>query len=196
LRDQVGPRRIAGQEHIPAHVALLQPDVILQPVYLQSHAAPSPPYRCCCCCCLTSFTIRLEPRRDAPRAMNLAASSRLAMPPEALILTPGPTCRRMSSMSRNVAPPCEKPVDVLMKSAPASVTTSHMRTFSSSVSRHVSMMTFTQRLQQAAFTARISASTWSYSPALTRPMLMTMSISSAPLAMASSVSKTLTAVVL
>ena len=71
-------------------------------------------------------------------------------------------------------------------------TTRHREIFSSSVKLHASMMTFRIRPWQDAFTARISASRPSQSPSLARPWLMTMSISSAPSRMASSVSKTFT----
>ena len=82
-----------------------------------------------------------------------------------------------------------------MKSAPASVTILHMRIFSSSVSRQVSMMTLRILPLQAFLMASISLRTFLSLPALSRPILMTISISSAPLAMASVVSNTLTAVV-
>ena len=82
-----------------------------------------------------------------------------------------------------------------MKSAPEAETISHILIFSSSVSRQVSMMTFSSLPPQAAFTALISASSSSHFLSFTQPMLMTMSISSAPFFTASSVSKHFTAVV-
>ena len=57
------------------------------------------------------------------------------------------------------------------------------------------MMTFRSRPWQWAFTARISSSTRSYRPSFTQPMLMTMSISVAPLFTASVAWKHLEAVV-
>ena len=81
------------------------------------------------------------------------------MPPAALMRTLGPTFLANRATSSKVAPPLEKPVEVLMKSAPASVTSLHMVTFSSSVSRQVSMMTFNTSAPQAAFRALISLST-------------------------------------
>ena len=92
---------------------------------------------------LASFTIREVPRREAPSWMNFSASSRLEMPPAALIFTWGATCPAKSSTSWKVAPAVEKPVEVLMYSAPESETTLHMAIFSSSVSRQVSRIPFT-----------------------------------------------------
>ena len=63
---------------------------------------------------LTILTTRLVPRRDAPSSMNFSASSSDEMPPAALIFTPGFTCFANSYTSWNVAPPVEKPVEVLM----------------------------------------------------------------------------------
>ena len=82
-----------------------------------------------------------------------------------------------------------------MYSAPDWETISHILTFSSSVRRHVSMMTFSSFPPQLAFTALISESSSSHFLSFTQPMLMTMSISSAPFFTASSVSKHFTAVV-
>ena len=82
-----------------------------------------------------------------------------------------------------------------MKSASDWETMSHMRIFSSSVSRQVSMMTLSGWPAQAALIALISASTSSSRPSLSMPMLMTMSTSSAPFFTASAASKTFTAVV-
>ena len=52
-----------------------------------------------------------------------------------------PTWVFISFTSANVAPSVENPVDVLMYSAPAFVTISHILIFSSSVSRQFSMIT-------------------------------------------------------
>ena len=49
---------------------------------------------------------------------------------------------RIRATSAAVAPPPLKPVEVLTKSAPASTAASQARTFSASLSRDVSMMTF------------------------------------------------------
>ena len=117
------------------------------------------------------------------------------MPPAALIFTPGPMCLAKRATSSRVAPPVEKPVEVLIYSAPEAVTSSHILIFSASVSRQVSTMTFRIRPWQLSLMALISSSRASHFWSFTQPMLMTISISSAPLRMASSVSKTLTAVV-
>ena len=79
-----------------------------------------------------------------------------------------------------------------MKSAPDMETMRQAAAFSSWVSWQASTITFRMWPPQEALTARISARTPSQSPAFARPRSMTMSISSAPLRMASSVSKTLT----
>ena len=71
---------------------------------------------------------------------------------------------------------------------------SHIRSFSASVSRQVSMMTLRIFSPTASLTARMSSRTASYSPFFSRPMLMTISTSSAPLAMAVRASKALDAV--
>ena len=117
------------------------------------------------------------------------------MPPAALIFTPSPTCFRTSSISSNVAPASEKPVEVFIKSAPDSVTTPHSFIFSCCVRRQVSIITFSTLPCAASFTRRISSSTRSNRPSFTKPRLITISISSAPCDTASPVSKTLTAVV-
>lgn len=67
--------------------------------------------------------IRLVPKREAPKAINVSASSNDEIPPAALILTPSPTYFAITSTSSNVAPAVEKPVEVLIKSAPERVTT-------------------------------------------------------------------------
>ena len=127
--------------------------------------------------------------------MNSSASSQEEMPPAALTRTPGPTSRASRPTSPGVAPPVEKPVEVLIKSAPAWVTIRHISTFSSRVRRQVSMMTFSTRSPQAALTAFTSSSTSGYFLSRSHPRLITMSISAAPFPMASLVSNTLAAVV-
>ena len=102
--------------------------------------------------------MRLVPSLDAPSEMNFSASSMDEMPPAALIFTPFVTCCANSSTSWNVAPAVEKPVEVLIYSAPEAETIWHILIFSSSVSRHVSMMTFRSLPRHAALTALISSS--------------------------------------
>ena len=67
----------------------------------------------------------------------------------------------MSATSSTVAPPGPKPVDVLMKSAPAAATSVDALTFSSSVRSAVSMMTLLTAppSRQAWTTPRMSSST-------------------------------------
>ena len=50
----------------------------------------------------------------APRAKNASASSLVAMPPAAFTFTWGAVCCRSRATSWAVAPPVEKPVEVLM----------------------------------------------------------------------------------
>ena len=57
--------------------------------------------------------VNLVPIRDTPNWMNCSASFLVLMPPEALILTLGPMFFLINLISSNVAPPLEKPVDVL-----------------------------------------------------------------------------------
>jgi hypothetical protein len=65
------------------------------------------------------------------------------MPPEALTPARLPATPRRRAMSSAVAPPVEKPVLVLRKSAPALRAISEARSFSSKVRRQVSRMTLT-----------------------------------------------------
>ncbi len=65
------------------------------------------------------------------------------MPPDALTPAWWPATPRRRVMSSAVAPPVEKPVLVLRKSAPAERASSEARSFSSKVSRQVSRMTLT-----------------------------------------------------
>ena len=81
------------------------------------------------------------PRRLAPASIMASASARVRMPPAAFTPKSGPTVSRIRRTSSTVAPPVEKPVDVLTKSAPPSTVRRLARTFSSSVSRQHSMMT-------------------------------------------------------
>ena len=81
-----------------------------------------------------------------------------------------------------------------MKSAPASGTMSHILIFSSSVSRQVSMMTFSTLSPTAALTAAMSLRTSSYCLFFSQPMLMTISTSDAPFSTAVLASKALLAV--
>ena len=77
----------------------------------------------------------------APAAIMWRTSARVRTPPEAFTPMAGPTVRRMRATSSTVAPPRLKPVEVLTKSAPAGTANWQASTFSSSVSRAVSMMT-------------------------------------------------------
>ena len=54
------------------------------------------------------------PSLCAPSSINFSASSIDAIPPDALILIFGPQCFAKSSISSKVAPPVEKPVEVLI----------------------------------------------------------------------------------
>ena len=64
------------------------------------------------------------------------------MPPEALIWVCSEILSFMSFTASKVAPCAPKPVDVLMKSAPASDTILLIFAISSSVNKLISMMTF------------------------------------------------------
>ena len=94
--------------------------------------------------------------REAPAWSMALASARERMPPEALTPAREPTTPRMRAMSSTVAPPVEKPVEVLMKSAPAARESSEARSFSSKVSRQVSRMTLT--MAPAAWASSTTAS--------------------------------------
>ncbi|CAG5144500.1 Uncharacterised protein [Streptococcus pneumoniae] len=104
-----------------------------------------------------------------------------------------PTVSRINVTSAIVAPPVEKPVDVLTKSAPAFWANWQTTTFSWSVRRQASIMTFTNLSPLASTTARISDSTKAKLPDLRAPTLITISISSAPFWIASFVSNAFTA---
>src|SRR5260221_10095624 len=69
----------------------------------------------------TILTLALAPMRVAPAAAIALRSSRVRTPPLAFTPISGPTVRRMRAMSWTVAPPGPKPVEVLTKSAPASL---------------------------------------------------------------------------
>ena len=118
------------------------------------------------------------------------------MPPAAFTFTVSGQLSRISFTSSRVAPPLLKPVEVLMKSAPQSETILHRWTFSSSVSRQHSMITFRILPRVASRTARMSLATSTQQPSFTMERLITMSISSAPLRMASAASKALAAEVI
>ena len=75
----------------------------------------------------------LVPMRWHPRAINASISALFFIPPDAFILTFGPICFLNNSMSSGFAPPDPKPVEVLIKSAPPSVTHRHNSIFSVSV---------------------------------------------------------------
>ncbi len=66
-----------------------------------------------------------------------------------LDLLSSPICAFISSTSAKVAPPPAKPVEVFINSASDLVTVLQSSVFSSSVKRHVSMITFKRRPAQA-----------------------------------------------
>ena len=70
-------------------------------------------------------TDALQPSLSAPASIILIASSRVLMPPEALICILLPTVRFMSLTASAVAPPVLKPVDVFTKSASAASAARH-----------------------------------------------------------------------
>ncbi len=87
------------------------------------------------------------PSRVAPASIIASAVAVSRMPPEALTPNFGPTVSRISFTSATVAPPPGlKPVEVFTKCAPLSTTSLQARTFSSSVSRQVSIITLTGAL--------------------------------------------------
>ena len=108
---------------------------------------------------LIILTSLLVPSLSVPQRINSSASANEEIPPAALTFTSFPTCFLISFTSSNVAPADEKPVDVLIYSAPAFVTISHILIFSSSVSRQVSIMTFKILPLHASWIWRISSST-------------------------------------
>ncbi len=130
----------------------------------------------------TIFTPTLAPMRSAPAWSMALAPSRSRTPPAAFTPMPGPTTRRMRATSAAVAPPGPKPVEVFTKSAPAARESTQAFTFSSSVSRAVSMMTLTRAPagRQASTTPAMSRATRRWSPDLSAPTFMTMSTSAAP----------------
>ena len=146
---------------------------------------------------MTILTPAEAPIRVAPAAIMSCTSSAVRMPPDALTPISGPTVARMSATSATVAPPVPQPVEVLTMSASASLARRQATTFSSSVSREVSMMTFViaPASWQTSAIFRISSPTHSCIPLLSRPTLMTMSISRAPSRSARRVSRTFTSVV-
>ena len=80
------------------------------------------------------------------------ASSLVLTPPDALTPISLPTVFLINAISCDVAPPVENPVEVFTKSAPASFDNSQAITFSSSVNKQVSIITFTKALSLAAST--------------------------------------------
>ncbi|MPM38728.1 hypothetical protein SDC9_85358 [bioreactor metagenome] len=109
-----------------------------------------------------------------------SACSRVRTPPLALTPSAAPTVLRMSAISSVVAPPVENPVEVFTNAAPAAFAARQALTFSSSLSRQVSMMTLTMAGAAASTTAAISVCTAAQSPDFAAPMFMTISTSSAP----------------
>ena len=76
------------------------------------------------------------------------------MPPAALTFTRGSTCPRIRRTSSTVAPPLEKPVEVLTKSGSTSLAISQSLSFSPWVSRQFSKITL-----ETAPTSRQAATT-------------------------------------
>lgn len=115
------------------------------------------------------FLVELQPILLAPASIMASACSRVRTPPLALTPSSEPTVFRMSAISSVVAPPVENPVEVFTNAAPAAFAARQAFTFSSSVSRQVSMMTLTMAGFAALTTAaEISACTADQSPALPR----------------------------
>ena len=77
--------------------------------------------------------------RLAPASTMAIKSSCVRTPPLALTPISGPTVSLMSLTASTVAPPVEKPVLVLTKSAPAAFAAKHARTISSLLNKHVSI---------------------------------------------------------
>src|SRR5690625_6177908 len=69
----------------------------------------------------------------------------------------GPTVCRINRMSSTVAPPPENPVDVLTKSAFASFANLQARTFSSSVNKAVSIITFVSASRSEEHTSELQS---------------------------------------
>ena len=113
--------------------------------------------------------------------------------PAALMPMSAPTTARMSLTSSSVAPPPAKPVEVLTKSAPATLASEQPTIFSSVVSSVVSRMTLGRRAaRRPRPRRRCRARPVSWSCDLSAPMLITMSISRAPSWIARRVSYALT----
>src|SRR5215468_542944 len=120
------------------------------------------------------------------------ASLAARMPPAALTPTRRPakpaksrTASSMTKVTGSVAAGATLPVEVLMKSAPASIASQDARrTLSSVPSSPVSRITFRCASPQALRTAAISSNTSWYRPDRKAPLSMTMSTSSAPAATA------------
>ena len=72
------------------------------------------PYISCNELAVAKRTRRLVPSLSAPKRIKSLASSRLAIPPAALILRLASQCFRISATSSLVAPPVENPVEVFM----------------------------------------------------------------------------------
>ena len=60
------------------------------------------------------LTKALEPIREQLSSIKAFAASIVRIPPAAFIFTPSPICLANSATSSGVAPPEEKPVDVLI----------------------------------------------------------------------------------
>ena len=110
----------------------------------------------------TILTPELVPRRSAPASSIFSAVSLSLMPPDAFTFNPyGETVSYISLTSSAFAPTpfFTNPVDVLTKSALASIHNSQAFLISSFVSKSVSRITFSGLFLQASFTALISLTT-------------------------------------
>ena len=108
------------------------------------------------------------------------ASSPVFIPPDALIKRLSFATFFIILTSSNDAPRYEKPVEVLIKSAPDCKTISVIFSISSFVKSAVSTITFNVFDPHSSLIALISFKTYSYSLFLNLPILITISISSAP----------------
>src|SRR5690554_738377 len=131
---------------------------------------------------LTISTPELVPIRLAPASIILMAVFLFLIPPEALTPYLGPTIFLIRATSSRVAPPVEKPVEVLTKRAPAFLAARQAIIFSSSVRRQVSIITLriASLLRQISDTVLISFIRVETSLSFNELILLTISISPAP----------------
>ena len=98
----------------------------------------------------------------ARRFSHLAESSRVRMPPEALTPMSGSDHLRIKAMSCAVAPLGANPVDVLTKSAPASLASVQATAFSCRPSSAVSMITLRSRPPRGGLGDRAGCRAFTY----------------------------------